>query len=194
MRFLIVAVDGVLADTLSGRVAALQSAAHSLGVTLALPTKPRWIAGLGFAEAARASTVEAGNVDETMIDLLAHAAERSLQQQAAESAPVLFQDTLAQCAEAAAHGWRVILRTDATRRAAGPLLEHLLTETNGARAIAADDVTTTGADASMLQRQYALIAPTVHGATSVYAVEASAHARETVAAMLPELHMDWPTL
>lgn len=194
MRFLIVAVDGVLADTLPDRVAALQSAAHSLQVTLALPTKPLWIAGLGLAEAARASTTESGDVDETMIDLLGLAAERALEQHAAQSAPVLFADTVAQCAEAAAHGWRVILRADTTRRAAGPLLEHLLAETNASRAIAADDVTVTGADASTLQRQYALIAPSVHSATSVHAVEASPHARESVVAMLPELRMGWPPL
>jgi len=194
VRFLTVAVDGVLADTLPARVAALQAAAESLGVTLALPKQPRWIAGLGFAEAARASTEESGDVDDTMIDLLALAAERSLQQHVAASAPVLFQHTLALCAEAATHGWRVILRTDATRHTTGPLLEHLLSETNASRAIAADDVRTTGADLSMLQRQYALIAPSIHGAREVCAVEASAHARDTVLAMMPELHMDWPTL
>jgi hypothetical protein len=122
VRFLTVAVDGVLADTLPARVAALQAAAESLGVTLALPL------------------------------------------------------------------------TDATRHTTGPLLEHLLSETNASRAIAADDVRTTGADLSMLQRQYALIAPSIHGAREVCAVEASAHARDTVLAMMPELHMDWPTL
>ncbi len=194
MRFLIVAVDGVLADTLSVRVAALQSAADSLGVTLALPARPRWIAGLSLAEAARASTAESREADETMLDLLALAAERSLQQRAAESAPVLFQDTVAQCAEAAAHGWRVLLRTDATRHASGPLLEHLLSETNASRAIAADDVRAAGVEMSTLQRQYALIAPLLLGATHVCAVEASAHARETVTVLMPELHMDWPTL
>lgn len=194
MRFLIVAVDGVLADTLSVRVNALQTAAQALSVTLALPTQPRWIAGLSFAEAARAATVGSAVVDETMIDLLALAAERAMHQHAAESAPVLFQDTVAQCAEAASHGWRVLLRTDAARRVTGPLLEHLLSETNASRAIAADDVRAASATASMLQQQYEVVAAVVQGATSVSAVEASAHARETVSTMLPELHMDWPAL
>lgn len=193
-RSLIVAVDGVLADTLPVRVAALQSAAQSLHVTLSLPKQPRWIAGLGFAEAARAATTESSEVDATMLDLLTLAAERALATHAAQSAPILFADAVAQCAEAAAQGWRVILRTDATRRATGPLLEHLLTETNGSRAIAADDITRTGADASMLQRQYARIAPTVLDATTVYAVEASPEARETAVAMLPALRLDWPPL
>jgi len=193
MRHLIVAVDGVLADTLSVRVGALETAARALAVTLALPATPRWIAGLSFTEAARAATIGSADVDETMIDLLALAAERAMQQHAAGSAPVLFQDTVAQCAETAAHGWRVILRTDAPRRIMGPLLEHLLSETNASRALAADDVRAASADASMLQQQYEIIAELVRGASTVSAVEASAHARETVSTMLPELHMDWPT-
>jgi beta-phosphoglucomutase-like phosphatase (HAD superfamily) len=193
VRFLIVAVDGLLADTLPARTAALQSAAQSLGVSLDVPPQHDWIAGRGFAEAARAAVARSGVLDETLIDLLALAAERTLQQQAAQHAPLLMPDALARCMDSVADGWRVILRSDVSRRSAGPLLEHLLTALNAARAIAADDVRSVRADQSLVRQQYALLAPSWRSATHVRAVEASAPAYDAARIEVPALHIGWPT-
>lgn len=193
MRFLVVAVDGVLADTLPARAAALLAAAQSLGVSLDVPAHDDWIAGRSFAEAARVIVAHGGAVDETLIDLLALAADRALQQHAARSAPVLFPEALARCAEVAERGWRVMLRSDASRRAAGPLLEHLLTALNATRAIAADDVRAVGLEQSMVQQQYARLAASWRDDTRVGAVEVSPVVYDTARRAVPTLHSGWPT-
>jgi phosphoglycolate phosphatase-like HAD superfamily hydrolase len=194
VRVLVVAVDGVLADTLSARTTALQAAAQSLGLSLNAPRDDTWIAGLSFSEAARVVTAHDSAVDETLLDLLALAADRALQQHAAQSAPVLFPDALARCAEAVEHGWRVMLRTDASRRAVGPLLEHLLTSLNATRAIAADDIRVVDPDQSMVQQQYARLAPSWGDDTHVQAMEASPNAYEAARRAVPALHIGWPTV
>jgi phosphoglycolate phosphatase-like HAD superfamily hydrolase len=189
MRALIVAVDGVLADTVPQRAAALHSAARTLELTLSSPPHARWPAGLSLAEAARAALERD---DETLIDLLALAAERALRQQLGATAPLLHPEAVAQCAELVSAGWRVVLRTDGARQSAGPLLEHLITATGASRACAADDVRGASSNASVVQRQYAEMARSLQGATLVHAVEYDAAAMRAARAVLPQLVADWP--
>jgi len=192
MRTLIVAVDGVLADTLPMRVAAFRSAAQELDLAVALPPNEAWIAGLDWADAARALSPTGVPPDETMVDLVALAAERALHARLRQGTPFVFPEQLARCTAAAMQGWRVILRTDGSRRAAGAVLEHLMAETTAMRAVAADDAHSASAGRPMLQRQYARIAPLLHATPVAHAVEASPVAFASARKSLPLLLAGWP--
>jgi beta-phosphoglucomutase-like phosphatase (HAD superfamily) len=192
VRTLIVAVDGVLADTLPMRAAALRAAARELGVAIAQPIHEQWIAGRDWADAARALVRPAEPLDETMIDLLALAAERALHARLGQGAPLLFPALLSRCAEAASQGWRVILRTDSSRRAAGAVLDHLMHETTAWRAVTADEVRSASAGVPLLLRQYAHIAPLVRAAPRCSAIEVSPEAFAVARDEVPGVRAGWP--
>jgi hypothetical protein len=146
-RLLVVAVDGVLADTLPRRAAALDEAMQAItGRGLAgrggdADVAAR-IAGRDWAELAR---LLAEPDDETQVDLIALASERAYARHLALGLPPLALAAVARAREAAERGWRVVLRADSSHRAAAPLLEALAERTLAARVLAGDAVRATPA-------------------------------------------------
>lgn len=133
-----VAVDGVLADTLRSRAEAVQRAALELGlVHESAPIAPHSMAGRDWAEMVRA--LPGAPRDESLLDLTALAAERRWSAAFATSAPVLYPEAVARCRTAAESGWQVVLRADSGRRGAAALFASLESATLALRTIAADD-------------------------------------------------------
>jgi hypothetical protein len=135
---LVVAVDGVLADTLPGRLAALLAAARAVELIGPELTPPNDVlAGRSWSEAVR--LLPGVPPDETLLDLAAHAAEREWTEVMSAGLPVVDTVALARCRAAVAAGWRLILRADSTRRSSGSLFSLLEEETGAVRTITGDD-------------------------------------------------------
>lgn len=163
---LVLAVDGVLLDTLPARAAALRAALQEVGATRVrddaavddLDTiPPARLAGHDWAGAARGllratdrpadASADApadapfdAPADETLVDIVALAAERAYARALAIVPPLMYLDALARARAASERGVRVVLVSDSTRRAIGKLLDDLADRTLAARVIAADDV------------------------------------------------------
>ncbi len=144
---LVVAVDGVLADTLPSRLASFLIGAESAGwvqagASEALGLSPDWIAGRSWSNAARrlASDLAPGAAaDEVGIDLCALAAEREWTRRLALGVPDVDTDVVRRCQAAVSSGWRLVLRADSTRVAAAGLFSYLESETQAVRTVAGDD-------------------------------------------------------
>ncbi len=160
-RTLVVAVDGVLAETLRDRLATLLGAAETVGLLSAAPLLPDdWMAGLGWSEAVRA--LPGAAEDETLRDLAALAAERSWTRRMAGGLPAVNPEALAACRAAVAAGWRLILRADGSRRSDGALFEVLEEETGAVRTIAADHPDIRAHD-SVITGQYQVVTRSLSG-------------------------------
>ena len=133
---LVVAVDGVLADTLPLRTAAFDDAQRAVLGRVVRETSVQDVAGLCWAQLACAV---APAEDVTLIDLLALAAERAFGRSIAAGAPLLHVEAIARTRACAEHGWRVVLRADSSRRAAASLFDALAERTLATRVIAAED-------------------------------------------------------
>lgn len=184
---LVVAVDGVLADTLSGRAAAFDEAQRTVLGHAVRETSADVVAGVSWAELAHAVVPPD---DATLRDLLALAAERAYGRWLATGAPLLTPEAIARARDAAEDGWRVVLRADASRRAASALFDGLAEQTLATRVIAADDVRAPG-DASLRTAQYALLGASL-GRARVHVVEHVAPGRAFVPA-LDGVTVGWPT-
>jgi beta-phosphoglucomutase-like phosphatase (HAD superfamily) len=190
-RALVVAVDGVLADTLSRRAEVLYDAMREVGLLAGTSASAlvQSVAGRDWAGAARAAA--GTEVDETLVDLSALAAERAWHRALALDAPVAHPDAIARCREAAAQGWRVLLRADSTRRAAGPLIDDLAAATDAARVIAGDDVRVTGGRA-LAGAQYAALQGALGQYGVVRVVEAGEVARAAAQELISGVESGWP--
>lgn len=129
--------------------------------------------------------------DETLLDLLHLAAETHHARLLRDAAPVLQVASVTQVRQLAEQGWRVVLRSDATRRAAGSLLDMLATETIAWRVVYADDVRDDGTR-PQLHAQYALIEPWRAAAAIAWRYEPDL--RETDPAGDAAWRAGWPTL
>ena len=186
-RVLVVAVDGVLADTLLVRQAALEEAVLSVGLLHAMPELPvNWIAGRSWSEAIRAlptllsqrrgNTLEASLhsdnpfADQTLLDLAEHAAESVYAREVAKRTPVLEMSAVEQCVEAVERGWRLILRADSTRRSSDELMRFTEEQTGASRVISGDDPGVLSANSVVLS-QYAGIIAIAAGRRTINGVE-----------------------
>ncbi len=186
-RVLVVAVDGVLADTLLARQAALEEAVLSVGLLHAMPELPvNWIAGRSWSEAVRALptlVLQRGGADldtgvapdspfadQTLLDLAEHAAETVYTREVANRMPVLEMSAIAQCVQAVESGWRLILRADSTRRSSDQLMQFAEEQTGAARVISGDDPGVLSANSVVLS-QYAGIIAIAAGRRTINGVE-----------------------
>ncbi len=189
---LIVAVDGVLVDSLPLRRDALAEAARTVGLAAlaASVCSNATVAGRSWREAAR--LLAGPDVDETLLDLTALAAERALQARLAREAWLLIPEGIEHCQAAVERGWRVLLRADTTRRAAGPLLEFLMTETGAARCSAGDDLPTTVDRDTLIERQYRVIKASATSQLPVISREATTEASDRARSVIPDIAIGWP--
>ncbi|WP_461413171.1 HAD family hydrolase [Gemmatimonas sp.] len=131
MRAVIVAFDGVLADTLPLRAHALVDAANAEGQQLASERVLQALHGRTLLEAALALFPHHAAHDPTLPELVALRAQRSYRQLVQFGVPV-HPEVQHLVQHAAARGVRVVLRADSERREVEPLLamagvEHAIT-------------------------------------------------------------------
>jgi hypothetical protein len=142
---LVVAVDGVLADTLPARLACFLAGAEAAGLSLAgdgeaATMLPDWIAGRSWANAARRLAADRGlEADVVAIDLCAMAAEREWTRRLSLGLPAVDSEAVSRCQAAVSAGWRLMLRADSSRRSAGELFTYLENETQAVRTVSGDD-------------------------------------------------------
>ncbi len=135
---LVVAVDGMLADSLAARLNALLAGVDAVGLLQQTATPQRELmAGRSWSEAVR--LLPGAPPDETLLDLAALAAEREWTQAMNAAWPTVDVDALQRCRAAVASGWRLILRADSTRRSAAAFFSFLEEETGAVRCISGDD-------------------------------------------------------
>jgi len=152
---LVVAVDGVLADTLPGRLQALLAGARAVALVPESPSlPPDWLAGRSWSEAVR--LLPGAAPDETLLDLAALAAEQQWTQTTNARLPMVDPVVLRRCMAAVTAGWRLILRADSTRRSSSSLFSVLEEETGAMRSITGDDPGVLNVSGkSVLMSQYA---------------------------------------
>lgn len=190
-QLLVVAVDGVLADTLGGRQQALIEGALSVSLVGSPPSLPDgWIAGRSWSEAVR-QLPDVDIEDLTLLELASHAAERVWSEQVATRPPVFDMKRVARCRSAVSSGCRLILRADSTRRSASSTFSFLEEETGASRTVTGDDPGILSAS-SVLLSQYAAIITVASANRSVYSVE-----DQTLWARLEKVlgryaHRGWP--
>ncbi|MFN9204572.1 MAG: hypothetical protein ACK6DP_16140 [Gemmatimonas sp.] len=119
MPALILAFDGVLADTLPLRAHALREACTAEGLTPSVDAITDLLPGLTFAEAAGA--LAEGHPDPTIADLIALRAQRAYGALVAHGVPLNAASVRAMH-DASARGTRLALRADSERRHVVPLL------------------------------------------------------------------------
>jgi hypothetical protein len=135
---LVVAVDGILADTLGSRRDALVAGAHAVELLRETPLLPHdLMAGRSWSEAVR--LLPGIPDDDTLLDLAAHAAEREWTQVMSTGLPNIDTAVLQRCRSAVEKGWRLILRAESTRRSSAGLFSWLEEETGAVRVISGDD-------------------------------------------------------
>jgi hypothetical protein len=167
---LVVAVDGVLADTLAARQHALVEGALAVALVDSVPSLPDgWIAGRSWSEAVRQLPGVASE-DLTLLDLASHAAERLWSEQVASRPPVFDMKRVARCRLAVSSGCRLILRADSTRRSLSATFSFLEEETGASRTVTGDDPGVLSAS-SVLLSQYAAIITVASANKTVYSVE-----------------------
>ncbi len=185
-RVLVVAVDGVLADTLAARESAFTEAVLSVGLVHAMPELPvNWIAGRSWREAVRSlpglvaqslaprsasESFAESLADETLLDLAEHAAETIYTREVANRTPPLDMPAVERCKQAVEMGGRLILRADSTRRSSGELMRFVEEATGAARVITGDDPGVLSANSVVLS-QYAGIIAIASGRRTVNGVE-----------------------
>ena len=130
MRAVIVAFDGVLADTLPLRAHALVDAADAEGQLLTTEHVLAALHGCTLLEAALALFPHHAAHDPTLPELVALRAQRGFRQLVQYGVP-MRPDVLHLMQQAAARGVRLVLRADSERRDVEPLLamagvEHIL--------------------------------------------------------------------
>jgi len=202
-----VAFDGVLADTLIAREAALTEGALAVGLVNAMPELPvHWIAGRSWREAVRqlallnadvvsqpAPNASAANtlVDETLLDLTEHAAENAFTRVMANSTPLLDMSAVALCRQAVELGWRLILRADSTRRSGEEIMRFAESETGASRLLTGDDPGVLHAGSVVLS-QYAGIISIAAGRRAVSSVELGAVWERMESAIGGYVQRGWP--
>ncbi len=165
-----VAVDGVLADTLAARQRALIEAALSVELIDSAPTLPDgWIAGRSWSEAVRQLPGVASE-DLPLLDLASHAAERMWGEHIASRPPEFDTKRVARCRSAVSSGCRLILRADSTRRSSSATFSFLEAETGASRTVTGDDPGVLSAG-SVILSQYAAIITIASANRTVYSVE-----------------------
>ncbi len=202
---LVVAVDGVLADTLPARLGCFLVGAEAAGLvqargseTATMPTD--WIAGRSWANAARRLAADRGlEADVVAIDLCAMAAEREWTRRLSLGLPSVDSEAVSRCQAAVSAGWRLMLRADSSRRSAGDLFTYLENETQAVRTVSGDDpgVLDELADKSLFMSQYAgiIAASKRYSAasdTNVRFVEPPGVRSNIEATMGRFLSADWP--
>lgn len=169
-QLLVVAVDGVLADTLAARQHALVEGALAVALIDSVPSLPDgWIAGRSWSEAVRQLPGVASE-DLTLLDLASHAAERLWSEQVASRPPVFDMKRVARCRLAVSSGCRLILRADSTRHSSSATFSFLEEETGASRTVTGDDPGVLSAS-SVLLSQYAAIITVASANKTVYSVE-----------------------
>ncbi len=148
-RVLMVAVDGVLAESLEARRDALRDAALDTGLLRSSPDiAPLSLAGMDWNDMVHmlhmlplmyGPHTHGATSDHTLRDLTVFAAERLWTARLASGLPVLVPTAISRCRTAATNGFSVVLRSDSTRRSAQRLFEVLEAETLAVRTLAADD-------------------------------------------------------
>ncbi len=189
---LVVAVDGVLADTLLGRLRALLAAARSVALVQQSPSlAPDWLAGRSWSEAVR--LLPGAATDETLLDLAAHAAEQEWSQTMIAGLPVVDTVVLRRCVAAVEAGWRLILRADSTRRSSASLFAFLEEETGAVRSITGDDPGVLSVSGkSVLTSQYAGIVMATSNHNSGCFVETESVRLRLGSAVSKYLSPGWP--
>lgn len=122
MRAVIVAFDGVLADTLPLRAHALVDAANAEGLRLTAEHALVALPGRTLLEAALALFPHHAAHDPTLPELVALRAQRSVRQLVQHGVP-MRPDVLRLMQQAAVRGVRLVLRADSERRDVEPLLD-----------------------------------------------------------------------
>lgn len=190
---LVVAVDGVLADTLPRRLETLLAAALAVELVPEMPSLSRdWMAGRNWSEAVR--LLPGAAADETLFDLAAHAAEREWAQLMSAGLPVIDTVALRRCRAAVESGWRVILRADSTRRSSGNLFEFLEEQTDAVRTITGDDPGVLSVRGMpVITSQYAGIITALSGQKNGSFVETETVRLRLGSAISRYLSPSWPT-
>jgi hypothetical protein len=179
----VVAAEALLAHGLSLRAQAMQRALQQLEAPARARVDAVDVYGRSWRDIAR---VVCGVMDETQCDLLHLCADAEHARLLREQPPLLDVTSVAQVRQVAERGWRVVLRSDATRRAAGEVLDILAAETLAWRVVRADDVRDDGVR-RQLHRQYALMAPWREAASDAWRLEPD------VAASRLDAGADWRT-
>jgi len=189
---LVVAVDGVLADTLPRRLDTLLAAARAVALLPDTPALPHdWMAGRSWSEAVR--LLPGAAPDETLFDLAAHAAEHKWTQLMSAGLPVIDTVALGRCRAAVESGRRVILRADSTRRSSGSLFDFLEDQTGAVRTITGDDPGVLSVSGkSVLMSQYAGIIAASSGQGSGFLVETEPVSTRLGSAVSKYLAPGWP--
>lgn len=170
----VISVSALLTEHEAVRTRAMETAAAQLDVPARDAPRSLAVAGCSWRDIARTTY---GVADDTLLDLLHLAADAEHARLLRDQPPALEMASVVRTRGLAERGWRVVLRSDATRRAAGSLLALLQEETLAWRIVAADDVR----DDRMRRLQavqYALMSPWRAAASSAWREEMAVIAEE----------------
>jgi beta-phosphoglucomutase-like phosphatase (HAD superfamily) len=156
-RAIVVAFDGLIADTLDQRTTAVVGGIAAIGFSVAPSDVRTVIAGHTIQEAVRISCATAGlNLDETLLDIAALRAARMLS--TAMRQPVLLVPTAAEWIRRASLHARLVVRADSERAHVEPVLAAGGLADCISILICADDLPSAGTDIPVFVRAWKLIA------------------------------------